>query len=80
MPPLDASTAEKLGYRFLSFSVYVLLAAIPGMQSFLKTMRETGDIRQAGRHAASMKTYLDYLDYDTWKECEERYAATTGDS
>ena len=74
VPALDAKTAEQLGYRFLSFSVYVLLAAIPGMQSFLKTMRETGDIKQAGSHAASMKTYLDLLDYDSWKRCEEIYA------
>ena len=74
VPPLDAKTAEGMGYRFLSFSVYVLLAAIPGMQSFLKTMRETGDITQAGRHAASMKTYLDLLDYESWKRCEDVYA------
>ena len=74
VPPLDAKTAEKLGYRFLSFSVYVLLAAIPGMQSFLKTMRETGDIGQAGRNAASMKTYLDLLGFESWKQYEEVYA------
>ncbi len=74
VPALDAKTAEKLGYRFLSFSVYVLLAAIPGMQSFLKTMRETGDIGQAGRNAASMKTYLDLLGFEDWKQYEEVYA------
>lgn len=75
VPALDAETAGKLGYRFLSFSVYVLLAAIPGMQGFLKTMRETGDIGAAGRHAASMKTYLDLLGYESWKRYEEVYAA-----
>lgn len=74
VPPIDAKTAEKLGFRFLSFSVYVLLAAIPGMQSFLKTMRDTGDIGQAGRNAASMKTYLDLLGYEDWKQYEEIYA------
>ena len=74
VPPIDAKMAEKLGFRFLSFSVYVLLAAIPGMQNFLKTMRETGDIGQAGRHAASMKTYLDLLGYEDWKQYEEVYA------
>ena len=74
VPPIDAKTAEKLGYRFLSFSVYVLLAAIPGMQSFLKTMRETGDITEAGKHAASMKTYLDLLGFESWKKYEEIYA------
>jgi 2,3-dimethylmalate lyase len=74
VPPIDAATAEKLGFRFLSFSVYVLLAAIPGMQNFLKTMRDTGDIKQAGRNAASMKTYLDLLGYEDWKRCEETYA------
>lgn len=74
VPPIDAKTAEKLGFRFLSFSVYVLLAAIPGMQSFLKTMRDTGDIGQAGRNAASMKTYLDLLGYEDWKQYEEVYA------
>ncbi len=74
VPPIDAKTAEKLGFRFLSFSVYVLLAAIPGMQSFLKTMRDTGDIGQAGANAASMKTYLDLLGYEDWKQYEEVYA------
>jgi 2-methylisocitrate lyase-like PEP mutase family enzyme len=74
VPPLDARTAERLGYRFLSFSVYVLLAAIPGMVSFLKIMRETGDIGRAGADAASMKTYLDLLGYEDWKKCEETYA------
>jgi 2-methylisocitrate lyase-like PEP mutase family enzyme len=74
VPPIDARTAEKLGYRFLSFSVYVLLAAIPGMQSFLKTMRETGDIKAAGKHAASMKTYLELLGFEDWKQYEDVYA------
>lgn len=74
VPPLDAKTAEGLGYRFLSFSVYVLLAAIPGMQQFLKVMRETGDINQAGKNAASMKTYLDLLGYESWKNYEQVYA------
>lgn len=75
VPPIDAATAEKLGFRFYSFSVYVLLAAIPGIQNFLRTMRQTGDIKAAGKDAASMKTYLDLLGYDDWKRCEEIYAA-----
>ena len=74
VPAIDAATAEQLGFRFLSFSVYVLLAAIPGMVDFLKTMRQTGDIKAAGARAASMKEYLDLLGYDDWKRCEEIYA------
>jgi 2-methylisocitrate lyase-like PEP mutase family enzyme len=74
VPALDAATAERLGFRFLSFSVFVLLAAIPAIQRFLASMRETGDITAAGRDAASMRTYLDLLGYDAWKRCEERYA------
>jgi 2,3-dimethylmalate lyase len=74
VPPIDAATAHKLGFSFYSFSVYVLLAAIPGVQQFLATMRDTGDIKRAGAHAASMKTYLDILGYDDWKQCEQIYA------
>ena len=80
VPPLDAKSAERLGYRFLSFSVYVLLAAIPGMQSFLRQMRETGDISQAGRHAASMQTYLDILGYESWRRYEDEYAVPAAGS
>lgn len=74
VPSIDAATLEQIGFRFLSFSVYVLLAAIPGMQHFLRQMRETGDVAKAGRHAASMKEYLEILGYESWRRYEDAYA------
>jgi 2-methylisocitrate lyase-like PEP mutase family enzyme len=74
VPPLDVATLEKIGFRFLSFSVYVLLAAIPAMQSFLRQLKSEGDVAKAGRSAASMQEYLDILGYQAWQEYEQRYA------
>ena len=74
VPSIDAATLEKIGFKFLSFSVYVLLAAIPGMQNFLREMRQSGDVAKAGRHAAGMQDYLDILGYESWRRYEDEYA------
>ena len=80
VPSIDAATLETIGFKFLSFSVYVLLAAIPGMQSFLREIKSSGDVAKAGRHAASMKDYLDILGYESWRRYEDVYAvAADGD-
>ena len=70
---LDAKTLEAMGFRFLSFSVSVLLAAIPGMQAFLRQVKE-GDVTKAARHCASMQEYLDILGYEAWRRYEDVYA------
>jgi 2-methylisocitrate lyase-like PEP mutase family enzyme len=74
VPPLDGTTLERIGFKFLSFSIYVLLSAIPAMQSFLRQLKREGDVARAGRNAASMQEYLDILGYDSWRQYEDKYA------
>jgi len=74
VPPLDVVTLEQIGFRVLSFSVYVLLSAIPAMQNFLRQLKREGDVAKAARNAASLQEYLDILGYEAWQRYEERYA------
>jgi 2-methylisocitrate lyase-like PEP mutase family enzyme len=74
VPALDVKTLEQIGFKFLSFSIYVLLAAIPAMQSFLRQLKANGDVAAAGRNAASMQEYLDILGYEAWRSYEDVYA------
>ncbi|MDB5651779.1 MAG: bcpA 1 [Hyphomicrobiales bacterium] len=73
VPSLDVPTLERIGFRLLSCSVYVMLAAIPGMQGFLRTLKTTGDVGKAGASAAKMSEYLDILGLNEWQELEERF-------
>jgi 2-methylisocitrate lyase-like PEP mutase family enzyme len=70
VPALDVKTLEGIGYRLLSCSVYMLLAALPSMQNFLRVLKETGDVAKAGAGAASMSDYLDILRLDDWQRRE----------
>jgi 2-methylisocitrate lyase-like PEP mutase family enzyme len=79
VPSLDVPTLERLGYRLLSCSVFMMLAALPGMQGFLRTLRATGDVGQAGKSAASMSEYLDILGFSEWQKREEIYTAKADD-
>jgi 2-methylisocitrate lyase-like PEP mutase family enzyme len=73
VPPLDVATLERIGYRLLSCSVYMLLAALPSMQNFLRVLKQTGDVAKAGAGAASMKDYLEILRLADWQEREARF-------
>ncbi len=73
VPGLDATALEQMGYKMLSCSVYVLLAAIPAFRGFLRAFRETGDPRKAGASAADMKEYLDILGFPDWQKLEDDY-------
>jgi 2-methylisocitrate lyase-like PEP mutase family enzyme len=79
VPSLDVPTLERLGYRLLSCSVFMMLAALPGMQGFLRTLKATGDVGQAGKSAASMSEYLDVLGFSEWQKREEIYTAKADD-
>lgn len=73
VPGLDAAALETMGFKMLSCSVYVLLAAIPALQHFLRTFRNTGDVRQAGEGGASMAEYLEILGFPEWQKLEDIY-------
>ena len=74
VPPLDVGALEKMEYKLLICSVYALLAAIPGIQTFLRTLKNTGDVAKAGAHAATMAEYLDILGFQDWQKYEGEYA------
>ena len=78
VPPLDVATLERIGYRLLSCSVYMLLAALPSMQNFLRVLKQTGDVAKAGAGAASMKDYLDILRLADWQEREAKFTPPSG--
>lgn len=78
VPPLDVATLERLGYRLLSCSVYMLLAALPSMQNFLRVLKETGDVARAGAQAAKMSDYLEILGLNDWQERESRFSPPSG--
>lgn len=73
VPGLGAGELGDMGYKMLSCSVYVLLAAIPAFRGFLRAFRETGDPRKAGASAASMEEYLDILGFKDWQKLEDAY-------
>lgn len=73
VPALDVATLERIGFRLLSCSVYMLLAALPAMRDFLRVLKETGDVAQAGAGAASMSDYLEILQLEDWQEREARF-------
>lgn len=77
VPSVETKVLERLGYRFLSFSVYLVLAAIPGMRSILRQVK-TGDVASAARGAASIDDYLDLLGLEGWQRAEEAFAAAAG--
>ncbi len=79
VPPLDVATLERIGFRLLSCSVYMMLAALPSMQNFLRVLKTTGDVAKAGAGAAKMSEYLDILRLDDWQEREARFSPSSGE-
>ena len=78
VPPLDVATLERIGFRLLSCSVYMMLAALPSMQNFLRVLKTTGDVAKAGE-AAKMSEYLEILRLDDWQEREARFSPASGE-
>lgn len=79
VPALDVATLERIGFRLLSCSVYMMLAALPSMQNFLRVLKTTGDVAKAGAGAAKMSEYLDILRLDDWQEREARFSPSSGE-
>jgi 2-methylisocitrate lyase-like PEP mutase family enzyme len=74
VPALNVEALEAMKYKLLICSVYPILAAIPGIQSFLRTLKMTGDVAKAGANAATMAEYLDILGFQNWQKYEGEYA------
>lgn len=73
--PLTVTKLEELGFKMLSTSVYAVLAAIPGMRHFLRTLMQTGDVSRAGSAVASMADYYEILKLKDWQDAEEQYTS-----
>jgi len=73
--PLTVTKLQELGFKMLSTSVYAVLAAIPGMRHFLRTLMQTGDVARAGSAVASMADYYEILKLKDWQDAEEQYTS-----
>ena len=80
VPPLDVATLERIGFRLLSCSVCMLLAALPSMQNFLRVLKSTGDVAKAGAGAATMSEYLEILRLNDWQTREARFSPPASDT
>ncbi len=75
--PLSVEKLEELGYKMLSTSVYAVLAAIPGIRHFLRTLMQTGDVAKAGAAVASMADYYEILKLKDWQDAEDHYKSAS---
>ncbi|MCG6121576.1 MAG: oxaloacetate decarboxylase [Microvirga sp.] len=66
VPPLSLDVMSELGFKMMSFSVYMVLMAMPPMRAMLRRLAETGDITHAVEGAAPLSEYLELLDLDGW--------------
>lgn len=73
VPPLEKAVLAAMGYRILSFSIYVLLSGIPAIRTFLREVKD-GNVAHAGRDAATMQEYYEILGYESWRRYEDQYA------
>ncbi|MGP9818595.1 isocitrate lyase/PEP mutase family protein [Salinarimonas sp. NSM] len=66
VPPLTVEALSRLGFKLMSFSVYLVLMAMPPMRAMLRRLAETGDVARAVEGAAPLSEYLELLDLDGW--------------
>ena len=64
--PLTLDELSALCFKMMSFSVYMVLMAMPPMRAMLRRLAQTGDIRQAVAGAATLDEYLELLDLEGW--------------
>jgi 2-methylisocitrate lyase-like PEP mutase family enzyme len=65
-PRFTTDELSALGFKMMSFSVYLMLMAIPPMRAMLRKLAETGSIDRATEGSASLDDYLEILDLDGW--------------
>lgn len=72
VPRLNVDALSALGFRLLTFSVYLVLMGIPPMRKMLRDLAKTGDVDIATNGAASLDEYHALLDLDGWSDTISR--------
>jgi 2,3-dimethylmalate lyase len=75
-PFLSAREMQDLGFSACIYPNFVMLAAIPAVQSMLRTLLETGEAKAVINQLASFQQFFDLLGMDQVKALEEKYAVT----
>jgi len=72
-PDLPADELGRLGFRFAIYPNWVILAAIPAMQSLLSELKRTGSIAHLRDKVATFKQFTDIAGLPEVQELEARY-------
>lgn len=77
-PYLSRSDLEALGYKIVVLPLFVLLAAIRAMQSLLRDLRESGDVKDVLDRVTSWQEYYDLVGYQDVLALEKKYEVDDG--
>jgi 2-methylisocitrate lyase-like PEP mutase family enzyme len=72
-PDLAAEELGKLGFRIAIYPNWIILAAIPAMQSMLAELKRTGSIAGLRDKVATFKQFTDIAGLPEIQQLEERY-------
>ena len=72
-PDLPADELGRLGFRLAIYPNWVILAAIPAMQSLLAELKRTGSIAHLRDKVATFKQLTDIAGLPEVQELEARY-------
>ena len=72
-PDLPADELGRLGFRLAIYPNWVILAAIPAMQTLLKELKRAGSIAHLREKVANFKEFTDIAGLPEIQQLEERY-------
>jgi 2-methylisocitrate lyase-like PEP mutase family enzyme len=72
-PDLDAEELGRLGFKLAIYPNWLILAAIPTMQSVLRELKAKGGIADIRKRAATFKEFTDIAGLPAIQALEERY-------
>ena len=72
-PDLDAEELGRLGFKLAIYPNWLILAAIPTMQSVLRELKAKGGIADIRKRAATFKEFTDIAGLPAIQAFEERY-------
>src|SRR4051812_36597699 len=72
-PDLDAETLGRLGFKLAIYPNWVILAAIPAMQSVLRELKAKGSIADIRKKVATFKEFTEIAGLPEIQKLEERY-------